>query len=68
MFTTHSKGIPSRNRVDLARCHEIQYWSEKLGCTPAQLREAVAQVGDSADAVKGALKKRPSSPYTAVMR
>lgn len=37
--------------VNLAEHHQIQYWCEKLECTPAELRKAVIVVGDSPIAV-----------------
>lgn len=54
-------GTQDRHRVNLAQYHEIHYWSEKLRCSPRELREAVARVGNSAEAVKRALQKRAAS-------
>jgi hypothetical protein len=38
--------------------HEVLSWTKSLGCTEAQLREAVRAVGNSAEAVRVYLKKK----------
>jgi hypothetical protein len=37
-----------RGRIDLDDPREVSWWSKRLGCSPEQLRAAVAQVGRSA--------------------
>lgn len=47
-----------RKLIALSEPHEVASWTESLGCTAEQLREAVKAVGHSADAVRGYLKKK----------
>jgi hypothetical protein len=35
------------NNIDISQPHEVQYWSETIGCTPEELIEAVNAVGTS---------------------
>lgn len=49
-----------RKLISLQEEHERRGWSEALGCTQDQLREAVKAVGNSADAVRAHLAKRRS--------
>jgi hypothetical protein len=49
---TSNRGEPDRSRISLEQEHEVRYWTETLGCTEEQLREAVAAVGNSADEVR----------------
>ena len=45
--------IPAaRSRIALDNPREVGWWSKRLGCSEQQLREAVAQVGDSAAQVE----------------
>jgi DNA-binding response OmpR family regulator len=47
-----------RARIDLYESREVvRYWTTALGCTEAQLRAAVAEVGVSADDVRHHLNK-----------
>ena len=41
-----------RDRVDLTNPSEVMYWSKKFGCSERQLRQAVAQVGNSSALVE----------------
>ncbi len=45
-------------RINVHEDYELRDWSRKLGVTPDQLKEAVKQVGTSAEAVEKHLKKR----------
>ena len=47
-----------RKLISLNEAHEVRNWTESLGCTPEQLKEAVQAVGNSADAVRAYLKTR----------
>lgn len=47
-----------RKLIALQEPHEVLSWTKSLGCTEAQLREAVKAVGDSADAVRVYLRKK----------
>lgn len=39
-------------RVDTAHDDEVQYWCDRFGCTPSQLREAVSAVGQDVESVR----------------
>ena len=41
-----------RSRIDMTNPSEVSYWSKKFGCSEQQLRQAVAQVGDSSAMVE----------------
>jgi hypothetical protein len=47
-----------RKLSSLDEPHELRSWTERLQCTPEQLRAAVQAVGNSADAVREYLKAR----------
>lgn len=47
-----------RKLIALNEPHEVLSWTKSLGCTEAQLREAVKAVGSSAEAVRVYLKKK----------
>jgi hypothetical protein len=57
MDNRHNTGIPDRDRVNIQENYEVEYWSNKFGVTPEQLKEAVAAVGTSATNVENYLKK-----------
>jgi hypothetical protein len=46
-----------RKLIAIHEPHEVHSWSETLGCTAEQLKEAVKAVGHSAEAVRLFLKK-----------
>ena len=39
-------------RININRHHEVQFWTEKLDLTAAQLADVIEAVGDSVDAVR----------------
>jgi hypothetical protein len=41
-----------RSRIILNQPHELAYWTRAFGVTEAELRKAVAAVGDRAEAVR----------------
>jgi hypothetical protein len=41
-----------RGRIDLSDPREVNWWRKKFDCSEGQLREAVAEVGDSAAIVE----------------
>jgi len=49
-----------RRLIALSQEHEVRDWSTKFNCTEAQLRAAVAAVGNSAEKVEAYLKSRPA--------
>jgi len=50
-------GSPDRDRINVNEDYELNDWSKSLGVTKEQLRDAVAQVGPSAEAVRRHLNK-----------
>ena len=46
-----------RTRINVNEEWELQYWSEKFGCSENDLRAAVNAVGTSADAVQNHLAR-----------
>lgn len=48
-------GGQDRERISLQEEYEVRDWSRSLGCSEADLREAVAEVGHSAEAVRAYL-------------
>ena len=41
-----------RKLISLDEEHEVRSWTQSLGCTPEELREAVKVIGNSAEAVR----------------
>lgn len=52
-----NRGPQDRSRINIEEEWEVRYWSQKLGVTPQQLKDAVKTVGPSADAVQKQLNK-----------
>lgn len=52
----NNRGPQDRSRINVEEEWECRYWSEKLGVTDDQLREAVHQVGTSVDDVTAYLQ------------
>lgn len=44
--------VHDRNFISLSERYEVRDWTNSLGVTEAELREAVAAVGNSADKVR----------------
>ncbi|QRF63409.1 DUF3606 domain-containing protein [Variovorax paradoxus] len=44
-----------RKLISLTEPHEVRSWTENLGCSETQLRDAVKEVGNSAEAVRAHL-------------
>jgi hypothetical protein len=51
------RGAPDNKRIDIHDPNEVRHWSQSLGITPEQLKEAVARVGTSAQRVRESLGK-----------
>ncbi|MDN6888320.1 DUF3606 domain-containing protein [Variovorax sp. CAN2819] len=47
-----------RKLISLEEDYEVRDWTKSLGCTPAELREAVKAVGNSAEKVREYLAKQ----------
>jgi hypothetical protein len=50
-------GSPDRDRINVHEDYELRAWSKKFGCTPDELKAAVAAAGTSAKAVEEHLRK-----------
>jgi hypothetical protein len=48
--------ITDRKRININEHAEMQAWARKFGCTTAQLKSAIVQVGTYAEAVERKLK------------
>jgi len=54
-----AKTVPAdASRVNVGDEPEVEYWCRKFGVSPAQLRAAVAKIGDLARRVETELKRR----------
>ena len=51
------RGSPDNKRIDIHDPNEVRHWTQSLGVTAEQLKEAVARVGTSAEKVRESLKK-----------
>lgn len=52
-----NRGSPDRDRINVNQDYEVRDWAKKLGVTEDELRRAVQQVGDRADAVRQHLNR-----------
>ncbi len=52
-----SVGGADRSRISLSEDYEVRDWTQSLGVSEDELREAVDAVGNSADAVRAYLKQ-----------
>jgi hypothetical protein len=48
---------PDRDRINVNEDYELRDWTKKFGVSPEELKRAVRQVGDRADAVRQHLGK-----------
>lgn len=53
-----NRGGQDRQRINVNEDYELRDWSKSLGVTPDELKKAVADVGDRADAVRERLRDR----------
>ncbi len=44
------------SRINIHEPYEVRWWTHEFGCTERQLKEAVNEVGTSANAVRKYLK------------
>lgn len=51
----------TRERIDLTRPNDVQYWMKALGISEETLTAAVKRVGNSSADVLGELRRRKSS-------
>ena len=47
-----------RTHINIHEDHEVEWWTRKLGVSSDQIRDAVAQVGTSAELVARQLNRR----------
>ncbi len=53
---TSDRSAADRSRISLSQPWEVKYWTEALGISEQELRDVVGRVGNSADAVRAALR------------
>ena len=53
----NNRGPQDRSRINVNEEHEVRYWTEALGVTKEQLKEAVKEAGPTAAAVREKLGK-----------
>ncbi len=51
------RGPQDRSRINVNESWELQYWTEELGVSEDQLRDAVKNAGTSVEAVRKQLGK-----------
>jgi hypothetical protein len=49
------RGPADRSRININEDYEVQYWTDKFGVTPDELKKAVEKVGPMAADVKNEL-------------
>lgn len=52
------RGVQSRARINVNEKHEMRWWTTEFGVDEQTLKEAVAQAGNSAKAVREHLQRR----------
>ena len=50
--------VPDFRRVNVHEEHELNYWTKEFGVSEKELRQAVMDVGTSAEAVKKYLEEK----------
>jgi len=57
MSQSNNASIPTPNvdRIEVDNAYEVRRWCQRLVCTEAQLRAAVAKLGDDPAAVRAEL-------------
>jgi hypothetical protein len=53
-----NRGPADRARVNVHETWEVKYWTDKWGCSEAELKAAVSAVGVMADKVEAHLKSK----------
>ncbi|MCC6535430.1 MAG: DUF3606 domain-containing protein [Burkholderiales bacterium] len=54
---TNVRGPQDRSRINTEQDYELRYWTQALGVSEEQLRQAVQQVGSNADKVREHLRQ-----------
>lgn len=50
-------------RIDIEHDQDLSYWMCEFGCTAEQLRAAVREHGDSAEAIRQVLKRQGGANF-----
>ena len=53
------RAAPYRARINMNEIHEVGYWLKELGVNEQTLRAAISVAGNSAEAVRKHLQRRP---------
>ena len=56
--STTQRGAQDRSRINTSQEHEVRYWTQALGVSEEELKQAVQAVGNSADKVREHLGQR----------
>ena len=54
----HDADAPDRTHIHMTQDHDVRYWLETLGASEWGLRDAIAAVGNEAEAVRKFLADR----------
>jgi hypothetical protein len=57
MDDLNKRGPQDRSRISLSEDWEVKWWTESLGISVLQLKEAVKAVGNSVEKVREYIKK-----------
>jgi hypothetical protein len=52
MDDKNNRGPQDRSRINLSEDYEVRYWTEALGVSEDQLKQAIEKVGNSAEKVR----------------
>ena len=59
----NNRGPKDGNLISLLEDWEVKYWTETLGCSVLQLKDAVKAVGHSAEKVRTYLQNVPTNNH-----
>jgi hypothetical protein len=54
---TTKKGNQDRERINIQKQHEVEYWTNRLGVSEDELRDAVKRVGPMVEDVQREIKR-----------
>lgn len=52
------RNSPDSKRVNVNEVHEVRYWTQQLGVSEEELKQAVKAAGTSAEAIREHLQRR----------
>ena len=54
---TTKRGKQDRDRINIQEPHEVEYWTNRLGVSEEELRDAVERVGPMVEDVQREIKR-----------